>query len=65
MGRSVRTSRWRYTEWDHGKLGVELYDETNDPHEFTNLANRKKSRKLVRKLSQLLKEHFKDPFPEK
>jgi uncharacterized sulfatase len=65
MGRSVRTGRWRYTEWDYGKLGVELYDEINDPQEFNNLANRKESGKLVRKLSQLLKQHFKDPFPEK
>ncbi|UCD28453.1 MAG: sulfatase, partial [Planctomycetota bacterium] len=25
-GCSVRTERWRYTEWDRGKQGVELYD---------------------------------------
>jgi uncharacterized sulfatase len=24
MGRSVRTERWRYTEWDEGRQGVEL-----------------------------------------
>jgi uncharacterized sulfatase len=39
QGRSVRTDRWRYTEWDGGKRGVELYDHANDPHEWKNLAN--------------------------
>ncbi len=38
FGRSVRTQRWRYTEWDHGKRGIELYDHDNDPREFKNLA---------------------------
>ncbi|MES2696691.1 MAG: sulfatase [Verrucomicrobiota bacterium] len=40
MGRSVRTDRWRYTEWAGGTAGTELYDHVNDPHEFTNLATR-------------------------
>jgi uncharacterized sulfatase len=39
QGRSVRTDRWRYTEWDDGKRGVELYDHDNDPREWNNLAN--------------------------
>jgi uncharacterized sulfatase len=38
LGRSVRTDRWRYTEWDGGKRGVELYDHQRDPHEWKNLA---------------------------
>jgi uncharacterized sulfatase len=37
MGRSVRTDRWRYTEWGGGEAGVELYDHATDPKEFTNL----------------------------
>jgi iduronate 2-sulfatase len=37
-GHSVRTERWRYTEWDDGKLGVQLYDFENDPEEESNLA---------------------------
>lgn len=37
-GRTVRTERWRYTEWDNGKKGAELYDHKNDPHEYKNLA---------------------------
>jgi len=38
-GRTIRTARWRCTEWDAGENGVELYDHDNDPHEYTNLAN--------------------------
>ncbi len=37
-GHSVRTERWRYTEWDGGARGVELYDHDNDPQELKNLA---------------------------
>lgn len=38
MGYSIRTERWRYTEWDGGKLGAELYDHNADPKEYHNLA---------------------------
>ncbi len=38
LGRSVRTERWSYTEWDFGRRGVELYDLQADPHESKNLA---------------------------
>src|SRR5690606_13713959 len=39
MGRSVRTERWRYSDWDYGERGVELYDRQNDPGEYQNLAD--------------------------
>ena len=39
QGRSVRNDRWRYTEWDGGAKGVELYDHDHDPLEHVNLAN--------------------------
>lgn len=39
-GRTVRSDRWRYTEWDAGEKGVELYDHTKDPLEYHNLAGR-------------------------
>lgn len=42
MGRSVRTSRYRYTEWRDFKtnklVGTELYDHHTDPLETKNLA---------------------------
>src|SRR5690606_23839061 len=38
FGRSIRTERWRYTEWDEGNKGKELYDHEQDPDEFFNLA---------------------------
>ena len=54
LGRSVRTNRWRYTEWDDGKRGAELYDHENDPHEWTNLAKDPRQAKTVAELNQLL-----------
>ena len=38
MGYSVRTERYRYTEWDGGKKGAQLYDYEKDPGELKNLA---------------------------
>ncbi|HEV7348309.1 sulfatase [Telluribacter sp.] len=38
MGYSIRTERWRYTVWQNGQGGEELYDHQNDPREYQNLA---------------------------
>lgn len=38
FGRTVRTERFRYTEWDRGNQGEELYDHSEDPRELNNLA---------------------------
>jgi iduronate 2-sulfatase len=54
LGRSVRTERWRYTEWDEGREGVELYDHAKDPDEFTNLANQDEYKTKVKELASLL-----------
>jgi len=63
MGRSVRTERWRYTEWDGGKKGVELYDHNSDPHEWTNLARDAKYAKTAAELKQLLNGGWKAALP--
>ena len=36
LGRSVRSERWRYTEWPDET--VELYDHDRDPDELENRA---------------------------
>ena len=47
MARSIRTERWRYTEWgENGEHGVELYDHRKDPHEYKNLAKKKRAKKV-------------------
>jgi uncharacterized sulfatase len=56
MGYSVRTERYRYTEWDAGKKGVELYDHAADPKEHKNLADDPKQAKVIEELKLLLHE---------
>ena len=59
-GRSVRTERWRYTEWDHGRRGVELYDHDHDPREFKNLATDPQHASVVAEMRGLLEKAFAD-----
>ncbi|AHE52980.1 hypothetical protein NX02_06250 [Sphingomonas sanxanigenens DSM 19645 = NX02] len=53
-GRSVRVDRWRYTEWEQGNLGAELYDEDRDPREASNLASDPRYAGVVARLKALL-----------
>ena len=57
-GRSVRTKRWRYTEWDEGRQGIELYDHNNDPGEYYNLAANNQHTQVVAKLKKLLRKNM-------
>lgn len=57
QGRSVRTERWRYTEWDDGREGVELYDEQADPGEWHNLATDPAHAAVVKELSAILRKN--------
>ncbi len=64
-GHSVRTSFWRYSEWNFGKDGVELYNEETDPKELQNLASDPRYSKIVEQMKQLLKKvHSPGPIPK-
>ena len=63
MGRSVRTERWRYTEWDGGKQGLELYDHGSDPHEYVNLARDPEHAEQVAELHRLLEQGWRAALP--
>lgn len=55
MGRSIHTSRYRYTEWG-GKNRAELYDLWVDPFEYRNLvAQRGRHRKQLKSLRKQLR----------
>ncbi|MEI6232056.1 MAG: sulfatase [Planctomycetota bacterium] len=53
-GYSIRTEKWRYTEWDGGEKGVELYDEEKDPNELKNLGSAAEFKETVAKMKTLL-----------
>jgi iduronate 2-sulfatase len=54
-GKSVRTERYRYTEWSGGKDGVELYDHGVDAAEWMNLAGNSKAKDAQQELQQVLR----------
>lgn len=59
MGRSIRTDRWRYTEWgDDGDLGIELYDHETDSGEYYNLSDNPEYKTVCRQLKKKLKLGF-------
>jgi uncharacterized sulfatase len=55
VGKSIRTPRWRYTEWDGGKQGTELYDHERDPGEYDNLASEPRFTNSVAEMRRLLR----------
>jgi iduronate 2-sulfatase len=64
-GYTIRTENWRYTEWDNGKRGVELYDAVGDPDEIRNLADDPRHRKTIEKLQRQLRRMIKEtPAPK-
>ncbi|RPJ60166.1 MAG: DUF4976 domain-containing protein [Acidobacteria bacterium] len=54
-GYSVRTERWRYTEWGGGASGLELYDYETDPEEQKNLVAVPEFQAVVSEMKGLLR----------
>jgi arylsulfatase A-like enzyme len=52
----VQTERWRYTQWDRGAKGEELYDQENDPQELHNPAALPKYAATLAEMKALLKQ---------
>ena len=50
MGYSLRTERHRYSMWDDGREGEELYDYSRDPRELKNLARDESAAELKKRL---------------
>jgi iduronate 2-sulfatase len=67
MGRSLRTERFRYTEWQDRStnevMARELYDHEKDPHENVNAAADPQYRQDVERLAQMLKVGWRAALP--
>lgn len=69
MGYSIRTERYRYTEWHKmnfkkgekpGKVvACELYDYNKDPMEKVNVADSPEYKEVLEKMKQYIQEYFK------
>lgn len=64
-GRSVRTERYRYTEWEGGRSGRELYDHAGDPREQVNLADDPRYAAVVDLLRAMLPSGPVEPLPSR
>lgn len=61
-GYSVRTEQYRYTEWDSGRRGAELYDYPSDPEETTNLVSDPKYAEIVKQLQAAIQKNWRQPY---
>ncbi len=66
-GYSLRTARWRYTQWrslaDNQVIGEELYDHDGDPSETVNLAGSGQHRQTLSQLRPQLEAVFPAVLP--
>lgn len=62
LGRTVIDKKWRYTEWDKGEKGKELYIHASDPKEYINQVNIASNIGFVKRGQSVLK-NSKSPKP--
>ena len=66
MGYTVRTERYRYTEWrmpGQPQKAIELYDHQKDPFETVNIADRPENRRLLAELKKVLQDGWRAALP--
>ena len=75
MGYTMRTSKYRYTEWVHFTdkpkympkwekvVGIELYDHDKDPEENVNVVNQQEYKIIAQGLSKLLHKGWRNTLP--
>ena len=56
-GYSVRTDRWRYTTWNDGQNGEQLFDMRADPGELVNLAADPRHASALKELRRLVADY--------
>ena len=54
LGVAVRDERYRYVEYDGGKMEAMLFDEAADPHELKNLAGDPAHKATLERLRKVL-----------
>lgn len=68
MGYSIRTEKYRYTEWVNWEsnelAAIELYDQTLDPNENVNIAGIEENKSIIKKLSEKLKLGWRSALPD-
>jgi iduronate 2-sulfatase len=68
MGRSMRTRRYRFTEWSVPGTkfhAIELYDHQTDPKENVNLAYQPEKQKIVKQLTKQLHDGWRVALPRR
>jgi iduronate 2-sulfatase len=68
MGYSMRTDRYRYTEWrgpEGEQVAIELYDHHEDPAENVNLASLSECESKVAELHKMLEDGWRAVLPAK
>jgi uncharacterized sulfatase len=62
FGHSLRTERYRYTEWSDEKT-AELYDQQTDPHEYKNLATDPRHAATLAEMRRLMRAGWRGALP--